>query len=245
MKTVKEYANSVGKSHQSVYKQLNSKKNKERLENHVWKQDGTTYLDDVAIDILNESRQMIQIQNDIQTHEENDNLRKEVNDLKNKIINLQDDFMAKTIKQIADELGISKQAVFKRIDNLGLRSKLTKIDNQLMVEKEQENMIKSAFSEKQPSTKPSTKPSTSLQLETVNDEVVDVLLNQSEMLKNELKIKNKQIEELNKRLEENQKLLDQQQKLHAMAEQKIHAVLQTAFLFLDISLLTKVTPYEF
>lgn len=90
MKTVKEYANSVGKSHQSVYKQLNSKKNKERLENHVWKQDGTTYLDDVAIDILNESRQMIQIQNDIQTHEENDNLRKEVNDLKNKIINLQE-----------------------------------------------------------------------------------------------------------------------------------------------------------
>lgn len=125
--------------------------------------------------------------------------------------------MAKTIKQIADELGISKQAVFKRIDNLGLRSKLTKIDNQLMVEKEQENMIKSAFSEKQPSTKPST----SLQLETVNDAVVDVLLNQSEMLKNELKIKNKQIEELNKRLEENQKLLDQQQKLHAMTEQKI------------------------
>ena len=125
--------------------------------------------------------------------------------------------MAKTIKQIADELGISKQAVFKRIDNLGLRSKLTKIDNQLMVEKEQENMIKSAFSEK----KPSTKPSTSLQLETVNDAVVEVLLNQSEMLKNELKIKNKQIEELNKRLEENQKLLDQQQKLHAMAEQKI------------------------
>ena len=96
MKTVKEYANSVGKSHQSVYKQLNSKKNKERLENHVWKQDGTTYLDDVAIDILNESRQMIQIQNDIQAHEDNDNLRKEVNDLKNKIINLQDELKVKT-----------------------------------------------------------------------------------------------------------------------------------------------------
>lgn len=30
MKTVKEYANSVGKSHQSVYKQLNSKKNRNR-----------------------------------------------------------------------------------------------------------------------------------------------------------------------------------------------------------------------
>ena len=125
--------------------------------------------------------------------------------------------MSKTIKEIADELGVSKTAVRKKIANLGLQSGLRKNGNQFAIEKEQENMIKSAFSKKQPSTKPST----SLQLETVNDAVVDVLLNQSEMLKNELKIKNKQIEELNKRLEENQKLLDQQQKLHAMAEQKI------------------------
>ena len=129
--------------------------------------------------------------------------------------------MSKTIKEIADELGVSKTAVRKKIANLGLQSGLRKNGNQFAIEKEQENMIKSAFSKKQPSTESSTKPSTSLQLETVNDAVVDVLLNQSEMLKNELKIKNKQIEELNKRLEENQKLLDQQQKLHAMAEQKI------------------------
>ena len=111
MKTVKEYANSVGKSHQSVYKQLNSKKNKERLENHVWKQDGTTYLDDVAIDILNESRQMIQIQNDIQAHEDNDNLRKEVNDLKNKIINLQDELKVKT-EQMTSLLLENKEKTF-------------------------------------------------------------------------------------------------------------------------------------
>ena len=111
MKTVKEYANSVGKSHQSVYKQLNSKKNKERLESHVWKQDGTTYLDDVAIDILNESRQMIQIQNDIQAHEDNDNLRKEVNDLKNKIINLQDELKVKT-EQMTSLLLENKEKTF-------------------------------------------------------------------------------------------------------------------------------------
>lgn len=111
MKTVKEYANSVGKSHQSVYKQLNSKKNKERLESHVWKQDGTTYLDDVAIDILNESRQMIQIQNDIQAHEDNDNLRKEVDDLKNKIINLQDELKVKT-EQMTSLLLENKEKTF-------------------------------------------------------------------------------------------------------------------------------------
>lgn len=96
MKTVKEYANSVGKSHQAVYKQLNSKKNKERLETHVWKQNGSTYLDDVAIDILNESRQMVQVQNDIQVHNANEKLKKEVDDLKNKIIDLQDELKAKT-----------------------------------------------------------------------------------------------------------------------------------------------------
>ena len=39
---------------------------------------------------------MIQIQNDIQAHEDNDNLRKEVDDLKNKIINLQDELKVKT-----------------------------------------------------------------------------------------------------------------------------------------------------
>ena len=111
MKTVKEYANSVCKSHQSVYKQLNSKKNKERLESHVWKQDGTTYLDDVAIDILNESRQMIQIQNDIQAHEDNDNLRKEVDDLKNKIINLQDELKVKT-EQMTSLLLENKEKTF-------------------------------------------------------------------------------------------------------------------------------------
>ena len=34
--------------------------------------------------------------------------------------------MGKTIKQLADELGISKQAITKRIDNLGCRSELVK-----------------------------------------------------------------------------------------------------------------------
>ena len=34
--------------------------------------------------------------------------------------------MAKTIKEIADELGVSKTAVSKQIANLGLRSSLRK-----------------------------------------------------------------------------------------------------------------------
>jgi len=138
MKTVKEYANSVGKSHQSVYKQLNSKKNKERLENHVWKQDGTTYLDDVAIDILNESRQLIQIQNDIQAHEDNDNLRKEVNDLKNKIINLQDELKVKTFlleqkKDQAEQINILKEQLDR--EKKEQLNEIEKLKNELEKEK--------------------------------------------------------------------------------------------------------------
>lgn len=137
MKTVKEYANFVGKSHQSVYKQLNSKKNKERLENHVWKQDGTTYLDDVAIDILNESRQMIQIQNDIQTHEENDNLRKEVNDLKNKIINLQDELKVKT-EQMTSLLLENKEKTFLLEQKKDQTKEINQLKEQLDREKKEQ-----------------------------------------------------------------------------------------------------------
>lgn len=54
--------------------------------------------------------------------------------------------MSKTIKQIADELGVSKQAVTKCIDNLGLRSTLTKNGNFFVVGDTQEKAIKQAFS---------------------------------------------------------------------------------------------------
>lgn len=59
----------------------------------------------------------------------------------------------KTIKEIAEELGVSKTAVRKQIANLGLQTSLRKIGNQFAIEKEQETLIKSAFSQKQSQTK--------------------------------------------------------------------------------------------
>ena len=64
--------------------------------------------------------------------------------------------MAKTIKQIADELGVSKTAVRKKIENLGLQSSLRKNGNQFAIEKEQEEIIKSTFSQNQTKTKNET-----------------------------------------------------------------------------------------
>ena len=48
--------------------------------------------------------------------------------------------MAKTIKEIADELGVSKTAVSKQIANLGLRSSLRKNGNQFAIENQQEKL---------------------------------------------------------------------------------------------------------
>lgn len=96
MKTVKEYAESVGKSHQAVYKQIKSKKNEIRLKNHVFQENGTTYLDDVAIEILNESRKVTQVQHNQQTKADIERMAKEIDQLKNKIINLQDELKVKT-----------------------------------------------------------------------------------------------------------------------------------------------------
>ena len=56
----------------------------------------------------------------------------------------------KTIRQIADEIGVSKTAVSKQIENLGLRSSLRKNGNQFAIDEHQEALIKQAFFEKTP-----------------------------------------------------------------------------------------------
>lgn len=110
----------------------------------------------------------------------------------------------KTIKQIADELGVSKTAVRKKIENLGLRSGLQKNGNQFAIDKNQEKLIKSAFSENESETQTQTKSQT--ETETVCDLVC--------MLQRELDTKNEQIAHL-------QKLLDQEQQLRMITEQKL------------------------
>ena len=55
----------------------------------------------------------------------------------------------KTIKQLADELGISKQALNKRIDNLGCRNQMSKNGNQWLIPESLENTLKSASNRQQ------------------------------------------------------------------------------------------------
>ena len=116
----------------------------------------------------------------------------------------------KTIRQIADEIGVSKQAVFKKIKREPLSTSLqgltATVHGRLMVEVDGEKLIKQAFSEPHPSTTdnqltgavdglvdaPSTKNEEKIE---VVDGVVSVLQDTIDMLQGQLKVKDRQIEQ--------------------------------------------------
>ena len=97
----------------------------------------------------------------------------------------------KTIRQIADEIGVSKTAVSKQIENLGLRSSLRKNGNQFAIDEHQEALIKRAFSEK-------SQTEIENQTQTENREVGDlvcVLQATIDTLQGQLEVKDRQIEQ--------------------------------------------------
>ena len=101
----------------------------------------------------------------------------------------------KTIRQIADEIGVSKTAVNKQIANLGLRSGLRKNGNQFAIDEHQEALIKQAFSEK---SQTEIENQTQTKTQTENREVGDlvcVLQATIDTLQGQLEVKDRQIEQ--------------------------------------------------
>jgi len=130
----------------------------------------------------------------------------------------------KTIRQIADEIGVSKQAVFYRIKrpplSNALQSLTSKIDGVLTVSFDGEILIKQAFEQNtvnQDRQPVDEKPSTvDTQVDRVVDsEIVKLLQKNIEILQAQLEVKDKQIEDLSSTL-----LLAQQT---AAAAQALHA----------------------
>ena len=101
--------------------------------------------------------------------------------------------MSKTIKQIADELGVSKQAVTKCIDNLGLRSTLTKNGNYFVVGDTQEKAIKQAFAANQTANQNANQNAN--QTPTELAAVINVLQTTIDTLKGQLNAKDEQMRE--------------------------------------------------
>lgn len=133
--------------------------------------------------------------------------------------------MAKTIKEIAEELGVSKTAVSKQIANLGLRSSLRKNGNQFAIENQQEKLIKMAFQKNRQRESMAENAVSDEQSQTENYEVCDlvcVLQTTVDTLQEQLSVKDQQIRELNARLAECSTALLAAQET-ARAAQALHA----------------------
>ncbi len=132
----------------------------------------------------------------------------------------------KTIRQIADDLGVTKQAVFKRIKkeplSTGLQGLMVTVDGRLMVTVDGEKLIKQAFSANILSTEVGGVDDNRL------TEVDGGLTAMIELMKQQLEIKDKQIEqqqssikELTAALENTTSSLKAAQALHAGTMQSL------------------------
>ena len=120
----------------------------------------------------------------------------------------------KTIKQIADELGVSKTAVRNKIENLGLSEKMETNGNRIEVNERQERLIKSAFSQKKSKTENVNKVSE-------KTETLRLLSDMISTLTEQLQEKDKQIERLQEALGIAQENVKAAQLLQANAEKKL------------------------
>ena len=135
------------------------------------------------------------------------------------------DFM-KSIKEIADELNVSKTAVRKKIANLGIGNQFAKIGNQFAINEEQEKLIKSAFLDvsqnKQSETKSETANRNGNQFAISEKELIEALreqiASQQKQIENQHEMIVKQqdsISRLTEALESTTRSLEASQALHA------------------------------
>lgn len=116
----------------------------------------------------------------------------------------------KTVRQVANDLGVSRQAIYKRLSTMQTTMLSTDDKGVTRINSNGEAFLKSKLS-----TKQTAEQSTDSQVDSTVDTVIS-------MLKSELEIKNEQIRELNARLaESNAALVIAQQS--AQAAQVLHA----------------------
>lgn len=116
-----------------------------------------------------------------------------------------------TIKQLADEIGISKTAVSKKIDKLGLRKQLVLDRKQWFIPDNVATTLKNSFEANHKSQTDSTNQS----------QTVDSLVC---TLKEQLKEKDEQLRAKDKQIDALLVAIDQAQKLQGIAEQKLKAI---------------------
>lgn len=121
-----------------------------------------------------------------------------------------------SVKEFAQRAGKSVQAIYKGLNNR-LNQYVKLVDNQKMIDIRALQEVYGIEVE-QPIQPELTINSTE---DSTKDIVIDTLLEQIEILKNELDVKNEQIKEKDKQLSDTLKALNQAQHLQAVAESKV------------------------
>lgn len=131
--------------------------------------------------------------------------------------------MSKTIKELANELGISKQAVSKKLTANFRANHVTTVTTngrqQLVIDDDGVSALKSQHIANH--NQPPTDNQSTTNVVDNNVNLVDELKNRILAQENELSQKNKQILAKDTQLENMQKLLDQSQQLQLMVENKL------------------------
>lgn len=131
--------------------------------------------------------------------------------------------MSKTIRELSEELGVSKTAITKFLTPERRKLFSKKIDNRLSISDKGVTIIRQHFL---------AKTKTKIDNQNENKKTIGENENQNfnfnnellSTLKKELAEKNKQIERLQKSIEQQNILIDQQQKLTLQANQKIETL---------------------
>lgn len=125
--------------------------------------------------------------------------------------------MEYTIKEIADTVGVSKTAVRKKIEKLGLQTKLLKNGNKITIDEETAKQVITAFDKQ---TENETQTRFANQNENELSKVVEILQAELESKNKQLASKDRQIEDLTRALENTTASLQAEQALHAGTMQK-------------------------
>ena len=117
----------------------------------------------------------------------------------------------KTVAEIAKEIGVSKQAVWKRIKgslSTNLQQYMSNVDGTVYIQVDGVNLLKQAFN------KSTVNKDSPTDTPTIDDKLTVMLMDTIEILRDQLAIKDKQIDDLSSRLAEAHQMASQAQQLH-------------------------------
>ena len=129
----------------------------------------------------------------------------------------------KTLKQIADEIGIDKQKVYRFVVRNGITAS-SEVKQSKLYDEVAERLIKSHFHR----ITTSSERNGEAHQKSGQEQLLEQLIKELEVKNEQIREKDRQLAEKDRQLNvvhellaENQKLIDQQQQLNALAEQKL------------------------